>query len=547
MHTNELPSGPNRFGGRSVSFKITATLALVLALLTAISAYVIVMLERNALNDTLESSVEVVAQITEAQTGRTRASVEFNARQLGKLLAAIAPQPIAEFDLSLLAQYASMAMEDPDITYVAFLNNDGKPLAVAGDRTVVETLLKRKIVHEEIELGQVIVGYGFQRADEQLAEIDAKKEAHLQKMKRAQGDALHTSIVSSVVMFTGSTVVAILSVILLVRAIITKPLSRVVVAARRLGGGDLTAHIESVGDDELGVLGSTFNEMGARFRNVIVKLTDTATDLTASAEQMAAVTEQTGQGVKRQQAETEIVATAMNEMSATVATVAGNASRAADHANEASAQAVAGKAVVGRTVDSIGSMAGKVERAANVMHELEQHTVSIGTVIDVIKGIAEQTNLLALNAAIEAARAGEQGRGFAVVADEVRNLAQRTQVSTAEIQQIIERVQSGAEQAVAVMREGQEAVTESVEEASRAGASLDSIIAAVTSITDMTVQIAGAVEQQSGVAEEMNRNIATISYVAAETAKGSEDTAREGEKLRRLSHVLDEEIQKFRI
>ena len=536
-----------RYRSLGVSVKFTLILGLILAVLTTFSGYLIVGLERKALNETLTSSVEVVQQITEEQFNRTQASVKFNANQLSKLLAAIAPQPIAEFDLSLLSQYATMAVEDPDITYVAFLNNDGKPFAVAGDKAAAETLLNKAVIHEDITLGSVIIGYSYQRANEMLAAINQKKDAHLAGMKDAQENALTTSVWSTVAMFVTSTIAAIIGMIFLVRVVITTPLSRVVEASRRLADGDLKVRVENHHQDELGVLSNAFNEMAQRFHDVIFKLMDTTSKLADSAEHMAAITQQTSQGVRLQQTDTETVATAMSEMTATVQEVANNASRASSYAGDASGQANDGKRVVRETIEAIGSLALKVEDAAGVIQDLEKHTVSIGTVIDVIKSIAEQTNLLALNAAIEAARAGEQGRGFAVVADEVRNLAQRTQESTAEIQTIIERVQSGAEESVSVMLKGQESAKLSVELASRAGTALESITEAVASITDMTIQIASAVEQQSSVTEEMNRNIVTISNVASETAKGSEQTAAESEALAKLSHELDDMVLQFRI
>ncbi|MCU7935669.1 MAG: methyl-accepting chemotaxis protein [Candidatus Thiodiazotropha sp. (ex Dulcina madagascariensis)] len=546
MNTSGVP-WIHRFRSLAVSVKFTLILGLILAILTTASGYYIVLLERNALDETLVASVEVVKQITQEQFNRTEESVLFNANQLNSLLAAIAPQPIAEFDLSLLSQYAEMAVEDPDISFVAFLSNDNKPFAMAGDESAAENLLTKTITHEDISLGKVVVGYNHHRANDLLAAINTKTDAHLSGMKGAQKKALKTSILSTVVMFTASAIVAILGVVILVKVVITKPLSRVVKASRTLADGDLLTRVDHASQDELGVLSSAFNEMAAKFNQVIVMLIETTSKLSNSAEHMTAVTEQTSKGVKHQQSDTEMVATAMSEMSATVQEVANNASQASTHATEASEQANDGKQVVRETIDAIGSMANKVDNAAQVIKELEQHTVSIGTVIDVIKSIAEQTNLLALNAAIEAARAGEQGRGFAVVADEVRNLAQRTQESTAEIQGIIERVQAGAEEAVSVMQEGQDAVKRSVELASNAGSSLDGITEAVTSITDMTIQIANAVEEQSTVAEEMNRNIVTISNVANETASGSEETAAVSESLAKLSRELGEIVQQFKV
>jgi methyl-accepting chemotaxis protein len=536
-----------RYRSLGVTAKFTLALGTILMVLITISGYLIVNLERSALNKTLISSVDVVKQINDEQSSRTRESVKFNANQLCKLLAAIAPQPIAEFDLSLLARYAEMAVEDPDIVYVAFLNKDKKPFARSGSASDAEKLLTRKITHEDLELGTVTVGYSFNRAKEVQAAISKKQDAYLGVMTESQKQSLSTSVLSTVLMFVTTIISAIIVMVLLIRYVITKPLSKVMLASQALANGDLNVRVNNSSQDEIGQLSTAFNAMALQFHDIIVKLIGSTSKLAASADHMATITHQTSMGVRSQQSDTDSVATAMNEMSATVQEVAKNASDASNYAGDANNQASEGKNVVDETVTSIGTLAQKVENAAEVIKELEKQSVSIGVVIDVIKSIAEQTNLLALNAAIEAARAGEQGRGFAVVADEVRNLAQRTQKSTAEIQNIIEKVQVSARESVTVMLEGQESATASVELASRAGSSLDGITKAIGSITDMTIQIANAVEEQSTVAEEMNRKIITISNVANETAAGADETATESEQLAMLSRELEDIVRQFEV
>jgi len=314
-----------------------------------------------------------------------------------------------------------------------------------------------------------------------------------------------------------------------------------------LASGDLTARTSYQGRDELGRVSAAFNVMGDKFQNVIQDLSGATGQLAAAAEETSAITEQTSQGITRQQAETEQVATAMNEMNATVHEVAQNAALAAEAARQADKASNRGKQVVSQTIDVINNLASEVERAAGVIHTLEQESADIGTVLDVIRGIAEQTNLLALNAAIEAARAGEQGRGFAVVADEVRSLASRTQKSTQEIDEMISRLQAGASDAVKAMESSRSQAQAGVEQAAEAGSSLDAITNAVTQISDMNTQIASAGEEQSAVAEEINRNIVTISQVADETAGGAVQTSNASMEVARLSEQLQALVQQFKI
>jgi methyl-accepting chemotaxis protein len=280
---------------------------------------------------------------------------------------------------------------------------------------------------------------------------------------------------------------------------------------------------------------------------VIAYLLNATAQMAAAAEELARTSEDSRVHVARQQSETALVATAINEMAATAHEVAKSAADTAQASHRADGESREGKAVVGRTVRAIDALASEVENAAGVIQRLEVDTESIGRVVEVIRGIAEQTNLLALNAAIEAARAGEQGRGFAVVADEVRTLASRTQQSTREIQEMIERLQTGAKDAVAVMEKGRGQARASVEQAGTAGASLESITQAVATINDMTAQIASAAEEQTQVTEEINRNVTQIAQAVEATAQGAEQTAAAGEELARIAAELQASVGRFRI
>lgn len=281
--------------------------------------------------------------------------------------------------------------------------------------------------------------------------------------------------------------------------------------------------------------------------NLVKTLTGGVTQLETATGNMASISKETVDGVLTQQSETAQVATAMNEMAASVQEVARTAAGAAEAARNADNEAKAGKQVVLDTMGSIDSLAGEVEKAAQTLSNLETDISNIGAIVDVIRGITEQTNLLALNAAIEAARAGEHGRGFAVVADEVRTLAARTQSSTHEIEEMVERLQTGAQAAVTVMSEGREQAKTSVEKASSAGAALDTITAMISTMDEMSAQISNAANEQSSVAEDINRGIVNISQVAEHTAEGARESSVAVETLADISSQLQDAASKFKV
>ena len=331
--------------------------------------------------------------------------------------------------------------------------------------------------------------------------------------------------------------------------LVTRPLGRVISAIEDLasGDGDLTLRVSVDSKDELGQLSGSLNQFLDKLHNLIRRAAATSGQVREASGKMLQLNSQTQEMITNQHSSTDMVATAINEMAATVQEIAQSASNAADGARTADADASKGSERVDSSAISIRDLAQDVERAAEVIHKLENEAEKVGSVLDVIRGIAEQTNLLALNAAIEAARAGEQGRGFAVVADEVRTLASRTQQSTTEIQGMIEKLQSGARNAVSVMDAGREKAQVSVERAESAGSSLIEITKAVASISSMNTQIASAAEEQSAVTQEINRNITEISAISDRNSQISSEAAQASSVLSEYAQELDRIVQNFKI
>ncbi|APV39527.1 methyl-accepting chemotaxis protein [Pseudomonas frederiksbergensis] len=325
------------------------------------------------------------------------------------------------------------------------------------------------------------------------------------------------------------------------------PLSQTLKVAERVAAGDLTQNLISERQDELGQLQRAMQSMTLGLRELIGGIGDGVTQIANAAEELSAVTEQTSAGVNSQKVETDQVATAMNEMTATVQEVARNAEEASEAAVAADQQAREGDKVVGEAIAQIERLAKEVGHSTEAMGHLKRESDKIGSVLDVIKSVAQQTNLLALNAAIEAARAGEAGRGFAVVADEVRSLAQRTQKSTEEIEELIVGLQTGTQQVATIMDNSRSLTDSSVELTRRAGGSLESITRTVSAIQSMNQQIAAAAEQQSAVAEEINRSVLNVRDVSEQTSAASEETAASSVELARLGTHLQMLVGRFKV
>ncbi len=372
--------------------------------------------------------------------------------------------------------------------------------------------------------------------------------ADVNRLQQDLAEQRRTDIAGMTVVGLGIAALGLLVIWLLALGI-ARPLKQMVSMLDDIaqGEGDLTRRLQSDRADELGAIAKGFNTFLAKLQAMISQVVSSVQKVSDSSEHTADIAIRTNQGVHKQMAEIDQVATAVHEMTATAQDVARNATQAAQAASEADRAANQGLDIVRDTSHSISELATEIGRAVTVVQDLARDSENINAILVTIRAIAEQTNLLALNAAIEAARAGEQGRGFAVVADEVRNLAQKTQQATQEIQQMIQQLQLGTREVVKVMEDSQGKTDISVQQASRAAESLASITQAVSVINDMNTQIASAAEEQSAVAEDINRNVINIGQVAGEVAGGADESSQASAELTKLAEQQRRLINQFRV
>jgi methyl-accepting chemotaxis protein len=366
----------------------------------------------------------------------------------------------------------------------------------------------------------------------------------------AEDQSMQSELQANAMMIIGSSVLALVVGLIaawVITRLIVAPLRSVIATAQRIAAGDLSGQVSVTRKDEIGQLMQAMQQMGAGLSRIVSGLQAGIEQLATSAHSLSAVTEQTNLEVSSQKEETEQVATAMNQMTATVHDVARNAEEAALAAQTADAKVDTGQAVVRQSLQRIDQLASSARSASDSIETLSGEIHNIGNVLGVIKSVAEQTNLLALNAAIEAARAGEQGRGFAVVADEVRALAKRTQQSTEEIERLVTRLQSGAQASVAQIQSSGELVKLAVSDALQTEGALGSIAAAVSMIQQMNQQIAAAAEEQSSVAEEINRSVTSIRASADQSALAMQGNAASSIELASLGMELKAMVGHFRL
>ena len=451
--------------------------------------------------------------------------------------------------LSELSQYVgSTDLQQADINELNGLVNNWLAEAANKEIAARRAMNQHKVSIENV-IGMMRSGDGKKLMDMARAKIQEIVEAEEKLISVRAAEQVDISDTTAQVSFGGTLIALIFGVVIafaVTRSVLT-PIKHINQAVTQMSDGDLTDRLTIQSNDELGQMGRGFNLLSEHLQSSLTDISDATGQLATSAEQLSATTIQTRDGINQQKDETEQVAAAINEMSATAHEVLSSASQASSAASEANAQADSGNQVVNEAISSISDLAQDIESSAAAIEQLKEDSNNIGTVIDVIKNIAEQTNLLALNAAIEAARAGEQGRGFAVVADEVRTLAQRTQTSTTEIESLIEGLQSRAQSSFDAMNKSRENTHGTVDKARSAGQALMSITEAVSTILQMNTHIATAAKEQNEVAESINQSIVNISHVSEQNSAAAEQTSAASRELAQLGNKLEQVVKQFKV
>jgi methyl-accepting chemotaxis protein len=496
--------------------------------------------------------------VSVSKTNETRTNAIGQNRDVYRYLSAgVAKAPQATKDEILGSMRSNRATAEK-----AFAQYRATPLAdderVAGDRMekawpVYQAVLDRIVVlvdAGDIDAARTLMSGEMQQSYRQVMdELGVIVESNNRQISEGAAEASRTEASARLNLYIGVGLAFVAAFILglFISRTISRPIAEAVVSAQRVASGDLTQPIVSTRRDEAGQLLSALGDMQTSLKHTIQQIASAADQLASAAEELNAVTEESSRGLNRQNDEIQQAATAVTEMTAAVEEVARNAMSTSDASKLTSTEAASGRDQAREAVKAINNVSNEISSSTTMVEELAGKVRDIGHVLDVIRGIAEQTNLLALNAAIEAARAGEQGRGFAVVADEVRALAARTQASTGEIEAMIGTVQNSADQAVRAMGNSRTLASNTQSLAQATGQSLERIAQSIAEINDRNMLIATASEEQSHVAREVDRNLVNIQDLSTQTAAGAHQTSASSQELSRLAVSFNSLVGKFKI
>ncbi|MEE4859910.1 methyl-accepting chemotaxis protein [Pseudomonas alliivorans] len=496
--------------------------------------------------------------VSVAKTSETKANAIAQNRDLYRLLSAVAadaPQSAKDQVVANLrenraqaekayATYRATPLEDDERAAGDLMDKDWPAYQAAIDRAVSVALAgdvgaARTLVDGEVRDIYVKI----------MNELNIMVDSNARQTGEGAVAAGKTESAAKLNLYIGIGVAFVAAFLLglFISRVISRPIASALVNAQRIAGGDLTQPIVSLHRDEAGLMLSALGEMQNSLKNTIGQISSAADQLASAAEELNAVTEESSRGLTRQNDEIQLAATAVTEMTAAVEEVARNAISTSDASRLTSTEAATGRDQAREAVNAINTVSTEISSSTAMVEELAGRVREIGQVLDVIRGIAEQTNLLALNAAIEAARAGEQGRGFAVVADEVRALAARTQASTGEIEAMIGSVQSSADQAVRAMGNSRTLASNTQSLAQATGQSLERIAHSIAEINDRNMLIATASEEQSHVAREVDRNLINIQDLSTQTAAGANQTSASSQELSRLAISFNNLVGKFKV
>ncbi len=519
---------------------LTIFTMLVFAIITGLSAFVIT----NLINKNEQLVNEEVAQVNAAMDAQDRLGLAVQAykdyllRKDDKYVQGFRTR-VGEIDKSLADYLKNASGEEKAL--------GDKAVALMDDyRKSIDALVAARSTSDDI----AAVDRSIKGVDKPLRlaldEMEKVASASFEKARAEATATAHKLLILQIVCAVVAALLLMLASVAIMRGIF-RALKAIGESVQRIAGGDLTQKAEIVSDDELGDMGRDFNRMVDSMSNMIATISSTSAQLAAAANQLQGTAVQIATGAEEVASQAGTVATAAEEMSATSGDIAQNCQAAAEGGYRANSTATAGAEVVNATVQVMNRIAGRVHETARSVESLGSRSDQIGEIIGTIEDIADQTNLLALNAAIEAARAGEQGRGFAVVADEVRALAERTTKATREIGDMIKAIQSETKSAVTAMEEGVQEVESGTTEAARSGQSLQAILEQINTVTMQVNQIATAAEEQTATTGEITSNIHQITEIVQETARGAQESATAAAQLAGLATELQRLVGQFRL